>query len=652
MSRTSIQHCYSFALSTLRCALGGLLAAVLVGGLTADPSHAQTQQSELQVVHNAPDAGTVDIYVLDGSSQLAKLDNFPFRGAFVVSGLPSGQSLEISLNPQDSSGPEDRPIASNSISLPDASFNQAFAVGTETSGYSILTQKSRHKTSPQGTGTVGLLVGHQSPDGGSVDIVTRGSAAVTGINFSSFIPNSNTSSDDDYLVLPYEDYIFRVREGDDTAFDGSFSAPLTTLGLNGSSLTVLASGFLNPGTNQPGFRLLAVPPTNTSTNADEVSEASNADQNVEVLQPDPELQTLVVNEYFGAPGSGQDPNEDGTQGDDAEEEFIEVLNISDSQVDVSSFEIRNSAGAAYAFPAGTTLGPGEAATIFRGGNPTGIPGFTDTGSPELVNDASSNATGGDFEDIVVIDTQDGKVFDHVSFDYNTSTTLFSPASSGQSATRAPDGAGDATNHTQTSSNLDFSPGTELDGTTPLPVEFANFNAVVNGQSVALRWKTLSETNNTGFEVQRKTDGSFQEIGYVDGAGTTTQPQSYRHTVADLETGTHAFRLKQIDADGSRSYSETIEVEVGLEEAVKLSAVTPNPVQNTATVELAVKEAQDVTVALYNTLGQRVRTFHRGALPSGERHDVSISTDDLSSGIYLLRAKGERFDETRKVTVVK
>jgi len=648
MLQTSISSTFS-ASAVLRRALGGAIAALFLLGMTTVPSHAQ---SELQVVHNAPDVGTVDIYIMDGSTQEAKLDNFPFRGAFVVSGLPSGQSLDISLNPQDSSGPTDRPIVSNSISLPDASFNQAFAIGTESKGYQILTQKSRHKTSPDGAGFVGLLVGHQSPDAGSIDLTTRGSAAITGINYSSFIPASNTSSDEDYLDLPYEDYIFRVREGDDSAFDGSFGAALTTMGLDGSSLTVLASGFLDAGSSQPGFRLLAVPPENTSTTADEISEASNADENVTVLQPDPELQKLVVNEYLGAPGSGQDPNNDGVEGGDVEEEFIEVLNISGSKVDVSNFEIRNSAGAAYAFPGGTTLNPGEAATIFRGGNPTSIPGFTDTGSPELVNDASSNASNGNFEDIILVDTQDGKVFDHVSFDYNTSTSLFSPASSGESATRAPDGSGDAINSTNTSANLDFSPGYETDGSTPLPVEFARFDGTVSGQSVTLNWKTLSETNNAGFEVQQKTDGSFQRIGAVEGSGTTTQAQTYRYTVDDVGAGTHTFRLKQIDTDGSSTYSGTVEVQVQPEGAFTLTKVTPNPVQNTATMALVVQEQQDVTVGLYNTLGQRVRTLHSGPLSSRERHEVRLSTTNLSSGVYLLRASGDRFTETRRVTIVK
>jgi hypothetical protein len=66
-----------------------------------------------------------------------------------------------------------------------------------------------------------------------------------------------------------------------------------------------------------------------------------------------------------------------------------------------------------------------------------------------------------------------------------------------------------------------------------------------------------QTNNKGFEIQKKVEGNdFAAIGFVQGKGTTTQVQSYSFVDNNVQAGTYQYRLKQIDLDGSYSYSET------------------------------------------------------------------------------------------------
>jgi len=43
---------------------------------------------------------------------------------------------------------------------------------------------------------------------------------------------------------------------------------------------------------------------------------------------------------------------------------------------------------------------------------------------------------------------------------------------------------------------------------PLPVELTSFEAQVDGDAVVLRWTTLTETNNAGFEVEQRTEGAW------------------------------------------------------------------------------------------------------------------------------------------------
>ena len=206
----------------------------------------------------------------------------------------------------------------------------------------------------------------------------------------------------------------------------------------------------------------------------------------------------------------------------------------------------------------------------------------------------------------------------------------------------------------------------------LPVELASFEAAqVENRAVQLTWTTASETNNAGFRVQHREArapgahrrvtaskqeqgdaGTWNQMGRVDGAGTTTEVQSYRFKVEGLSVGTHEFRLKQVDLDGTTTVHDPVTVEVQMQEALRLSAPAPNPVQVRATLSFAVKDRTEATLTLYNTLGQRVRTVYLGTPPAGEAQTVRLSTTDLTSGVYFVRLQAGAQTKTRRVTVVR
>jgi predicted outer membrane repeat protein len=189
----------------------------------------------------------------------------------------------------------------------------------------------------------------------------------------------------------------------------------------------------------------------------------------------------------------------------------------------------------------------------------------------------------------------------------------------------------------------------------LPVELVAFDAQTDGGRVLLSWQTGSETNNAGFDVQHRASetGSWRTLGFVEGAGTTTQAQRYRFSPDEsLAPGTHQFRLRQVDADGTAHLSETVTAEIGLDEPVRLTAPAPNPVQARATLSFAVREPAEATLVLYNTLGQTVRTLYRGTPAAGEAQTVEVSTTGLASGLYFLRLQADGRTETRRLTVVR
>ena len=195
----------------------------------------------------------------------------------------------------------------------------------------------------------------------------------------------------------------------------------------------------------------------------------------------------------------------------------------------------------------------------------------------------------------------------------------------------------------------------LQNSSALPVELSAFSAETDGEDARLSWRTASETNNSGFYVEHRAgaDGdAFRRLGFVDGAGTTSNAQSYTYRVEDLEPGPHTFRLRQVDTDGTVTRTEPTSIRVLPDEPLTLSPPAPNPVRSAATATVSVRDETAVTVALYDALGRRVRTLHDGPVPAANPLSLSIRADDLASGLYLLRATGGGRSVTRKVTVVR
>ncbi|MDZ7626650.1 MAG: hypothetical protein U5J96_19645 [Ignavibacteriaceae bacterium] len=93
----------------------------------------------------------------------------------------------------------------------------------------------------------------------------------------------------------------------------------------------------------------------------------------------------------------------------------------------------------------------------------------------------------------------------------------------------------------------------------VPVELASFTASVNENAVELSWITATEVNNSGFNVERKTQNTeWENIAFVEGHGTTTETQSYSFIDKDLSSGSYSYRLKQVDFDGTFMYHELAE----------------------------------------------------------------------------------------------
>ena len=170
----------------------------------------------------------------------------------------------------------------------------------------------------------------------------------------------------------------------------------------------------------------------------------------------------------------------------------------------------------------------------------------------------------------------------------------------------------------------------------LPVELVAFEAQANGNDVRLAWQTASETNNLGFDVQHgQADGAWRSLAFVPGHGTTTEAYAYEHRVTGLDAGTHRFRLRQTDTDGTIHHSATVTVEVGGDGRLALVHAGSHPTTGPVRVAFTVPDDRPVRLALYDVLGRQVQVLADGAFAPG-RHRVEVLPNGLAAGMYLLR----------------
>jgi hypothetical protein len=186
----------------------------------------------------------------------------------------------------------------------------------------------------------------------------------------------------------------------------------------------------------------------------------------------------------------------------------------------------------------------------------------------------------------------------------------------------------------------------------VPVELTSFTAVTFGNDVTLNWTTATELNNYGFEIQRmRLTNEYTTVGFVAGSGTTTEARNYTFVDADLSSGNYTYRLKQIDFDGTFAYSDEVNVEITSPVQFELAQNYPNPFNPSTTIRFSLPQNSNVTLKVYNALGQEVSTLINRVMDAGA-HSINFDASMMNSGIYFYRLDTDQFSEVRKMTLIK
>jgi photosystem II stability/assembly factor-like uncharacterized protein len=186
---------------------------------------------------------------------------------------------------------------------------------------------------------------------------------------------------------------------------------------------------------------------------------------------------------------------------------------------------------------------------------------------------------------------------------------------------------------------------------PVPVEMISFSASSDKDGILLSWQTATETNNRGFEVEQFVNGSWENIGFVNGNGTTTELSSYSFRINTNVTGVYSFRLKQIDYDGTYAYTNVIEVNTSTPASYSLMQNYPNPFNPSTAITFDIPSKEHVTLKIYDVLGNLIKEVIDGEKEAG-RHTIYFNASNVSSGVYFYELKAGNYSATRKMLLMK
>jgi len=184
----------------------------------------------------------------------------------------------------------------------------------------------------------------------------------------------------------------------------------------------------------------------------------------------------------------------------------------------------------------------------------------------------------------------------------------------------------------------------------LPIELSSFTATITSQYfVQLHWVTQSETDVMGYVIFRSDvndlASAYRASPMINATNTTTQT-SYNFTDSEVTPGNWYYWLQSVELNGSFEFHGPILATVAPDQGGEapeipgttgITKVYPNPFNPTVTVQYEVREAQPVSVKIYNTRGQMVQSYDLGLIDPGT-HDLIWRAESLPAGIYMIQMK--------------
>ena len=182
----------------------------------------------------------------------------------------------------------------------------------------------------------------------------------------------------------------------------------------------------------------------------------------------------------------------------------------------------------------------------------------------------------------------------------------------------------------------------------LPVELVSFDAEAQTKSILLEWETATETNNAGFELERRAENEtdFRKITFVTGSGTTSDKSLYNYIDKEVIAGTtYFYRLRQLDFDGKEDYSNVVKARTeGNNDSISIS---PNPTGGIVSIAFMEDNNREKQLEVYELNG---RLLLQRSFTAGE--NMLIDMSDYSEQVYLFRITANGQSTVKRVIVQK
>ena len=188
----------------------------------------------------------------------------------------------------------------------------------------------------------------------------------------------------------------------------------------------------------------------------------------------------------------------------------------------------------------------------------------------------------------------------------------------------------------------------------LPITLVDFTAQLRSdKTVIVSWTTASEKENDYFTLEKSIDGNiFEVLTTIDGAGNSSQVQTYNFQDKNVVGGMNYYRLKQTDFNGDFEYFKIVGVSnnssaADLKSALQIVKAGPNPFKESFKITYTANDSEKVELSIRSVDGQLIHTETLTPHP-GDNEYTFQKTSTLKSGIYLVSFSGIEKSEMIKM----
>lgn len=187
--------------------------------------------------------------------------------------------------------------------------------------------------------------------------------------------------------------------------------------------------------------------------------------------------------------------------------------------------------------------------------------------------------------------------------------------------------------------------------TPLPITITSFNGIKDGKTNLLTWKTASEINNLGYEIQRSNDNKeFKKIGFINSKENGIGEVTYTFTDAQPLNAIQYYRLRQMGKDGTETFSNIVTIKSNRVEVLDIVSIYPNPTKSNITVVLNSITKEKYALHVIDITGKIVSQQNIEAQKG--RNNIQVNTAALKAGNYMIKIMGTNNEETTNAKFIK